>query len=208
MRAKKNNTQKVVLVLLAVVLVIGCTIGATLAWLADKTDPVVNTFTSSDVSITLTETDYDNDNEPLVNAFKMVPGADIPKDPTVNVVAGSEACYVFVKVEAKNGVILSSETANAANDYITYAMADGWTLVDGQTNIYYKAVDAAAEGGTEIQVLRDNRVTVLATVTKAMMKAVKDDANKTPELKFTAYAVQQAGFADAKAAWVEAAKLG
>ena len=198
MYAKKSNTQTAVLVLLAVVLLIGCTIGATLAWLVDKTEPVVNTFTTSDVSIKLSESEGLN--------LKMVPGATITKDPKVTVVKGSEACYVFVKVEAKKGVILSAKTANAETDYITYTMADGWTPVAGETNVYYKTVAATdATAGTELKILKDDQVTVLATVTKAMMEAAKTNA---PSLTFTAYAVQQAGFDNAAAAWLEAAKLG
>ena len=204
MYAKRKNTQKAVLVLLAVVLVIGCAIGGTIAYLQMKTDPVVNTFTSSDVSITLTEDGVDSDNK---QSFKMVPGQDIPKNPKVTVVKDSEACYVFVKVEAENGVVLKNDTdVYAATDYITYAMADGWTLVNGQTNVYYKTVDAqTAKTGTYFPVLKGNQVTVLHTVTKAMMEAAK---TTEPKLTFTAYAIQQAGFDTPEAAWTEAAKLG
>lgn len=178
----KKNSRKAVVVLLALVLLIGCAVGATIAYLQMKTDPIINTFTSSDVSITLTET------EPDGKTAKMVPGATITKNPKVTVVAGSEACYVFVKVEAKNGVILSAKTANAETDYITYTMEDGWTPVAGETDVYYKVVDAAtAKAGTELKILKGDQVTVLATVTKAMMEAAKTNA---PSLTFTAYAIQ------------------
>ena len=40
---------------LAVVLVLCCAVGGTLAWLTQKTDAVVNTFTVGDINITLTE---------------------------------------------------------------------------------------------------------------------------------------------------------
>ena len=53
---KRNNVKKVAAVLLAVVMLVGCSIGATLAYLKMKTAPIVNTFTSSDITITLTET--------------------------------------------------------------------------------------------------------------------------------------------------------
>lgn len=179
MYAKKSNTQKAVLVLLAVVLLIGCTIGATLAWLADKTEPVVNTFTTSDVSIKLSESEGLN--------LKMVPGQVIAKDPKVTVVAGSEACYVFVKVDAANGAVLAGEETVA--DYITYAIADAW--IELEDGVYYCVVDAAtAEAGAAFNVLKDNQVQVLPTVTKEMMT----ENFTAPTLTFTAYAIQKAGF--------------
>lgn len=82
--------KKKVLSIVAVVLVLCCAIGGTLAWLTDKTDPVVNTFTVGDINIELKET---------TTNYKMVPGNTITKDPKVTVKANSEACWLFVKVE-------------------------------------------------------------------------------------------------------------
>ena len=56
---------------LAVVLVLCCAVGGTLAWLTQKTDAVVNTFTVGDINITLTETERE---------YKMVPGNTIDKE--------------------------------------------------------------------------------------------------------------------------------
>lgn len=183
----KKNSKKMVALLLALCLLIGGVVGGTIAYLVDKTDPVVNTFTTSDVDITLGETTTD---------YKMVPGATIAKDPTVTVKAGSEACYVFVKVEKSTNF----------DDYMTYTMVEGWTLVDGQTNIYYKTVNAAtASAGTSLPILAGNQVTVLSTVTKADMA---DAETAKPTLTFTAYAIQQAGFDTPEKAWAEASKLG
>lgn len=70
--------------LVAMVLVVGCIIGGTLAWLTTKTDAVVNTFTAGDIDVTLTETKEE---------YKMVPGRIIHKDPKVTVEKGSEECY-------------------------------------------------------------------------------------------------------------------
>ena len=180
MNAKKMNKMlKSAVTALSIVLVICLTVAGTITYLQDKTDPVVNTFTSSDVSITLTET------KPTGNTAQMVPGLEIEKDPTVTVKANSEKCYVFVKVEAKNGVALEGASDNT--DYITYALADGWTeLKDG---VYYREV-AKAAADQEFHVLKNNKVTVLPSVTKAMMETVKNDATKEPTLTFTAYAIQ------------------
>lgn len=74
----------------AMLLIVGVVIGSTLAWLTAKTDSVVNTFTPSNIDITLAET-------PDV-VYKMVPGSTIDKDPVATVLKGSEKCYLFVKV--------------------------------------------------------------------------------------------------------------
>ena len=186
----KKNSKKMVALLLALCLLIGGVVGGTIAYLVDKTDPVVNTFTTSDVDITLGETTTD---------YKMVPGATIKKDPTVTVKAGSEACYVFVKVEKSTNF----------GTYMTYGMAEGWNqLKDGNgtdvAGVFYREV-AAGSADQEFAVLKNNQVTVLTSVTKAMMETAK---TAKPTLTFTAYAIQQAGFDTPEKAWAEASKLG
>ena len=170
--------------LVAVVLVLCCAVGGTLAWLTAQTNEVKNTFTVGDINIDLTETTED---------YKMVPGNTITKDPKVTVKAGSEACWLFVKVD---------ESANFG-DFMTWAIADGWQLVPGETNVYFREV-AATTADTDFAVLKDNQVKVLDTVTKPMLEAAKTNA---PTLTFTAYAVQKANIADAATAWAEASKL-
>lgn len=186
MHAKKTNKTKLAVVLLAVVLLIGCTAGATLAWLMDKTDPVVNTFTYGDINIDLTESEgnvADNDNNANTNSYKMIPGATITKDPKVTVEANSEACYLFVKVE---------KSANFDN-FMEYTMADGWIKLDGFDGVYYREV-AASSANQDFKVIKNDTVTVKNTVTKAMLNALDagEGAANYPTLTFTAYAVQKA----------------
>lgn len=172
--------KKKVLSIVAVVLVLCCAIGGTLAWLTDKTDPVVNTFTVGDINIELTESENLN--------LKMVPGNTITKDPKVTVKANSEACWLFVKVE---------ESANFDN-FMTYAMADGWTALPDVAGVYYREV-AATTAATDFSVLQGNSVSVKDTVTKADLNALTQ--NTFPTLTFTAYAVQKDNVADAATAW-------
>lgn len=160
------NAKKIVAALLAVVLLIGVGVGGTLAWLTAKTTDVVNTFTTSDIDVKLVET---------TTEYKMIPGWDIAKDPKAWIEAGSEAAYLFVKVES---------SANFGQ-FMTYEMAEGWKPVPGQTNVYYKE---NAEVGTQYPILKDNKVTVKTDVTKEMMNALTE-ANY-PKLTFTAYASQ------------------
>ena len=51
---------------------------------------------------------------------------------------------------------------------------------------------------TGFDVLKDNKVMVLDTVTKTMLEGAKTNA---PTLTFTAYAVQKDGIDDADTAW-------
>ena len=197
--------KKATIAVTALLLVLCFAIGGTLAWLKAETKPVVNTFTYGDINIDLSESE-DLD-------LKMIPGNDIEKDPTVTVKAGSEACWLFVEVE---------ESDNFDN-FMTYAIAEGWTLYDTGTTgsnidtvtnkdyVIYREV-TALDKDQEFNVLKDNTVTVKNTVTKQMLNALdknEDGSDKTesektyPTLTFTAYAVQKDGFNTAALAWAK-----
>ena len=176
--------KKKVISIVAVVLVLCCAIGGTLAWLTDTTGPVVNTFTVGDINIELKET---------TTNYKMVPGNTISKDPKVTVKAGSEACWLFVKVEKSTNF----------DGFMTYAMADGWTQGDGKDipdNVFCREVPATT-ADVSFDVLRNNQVQVLNTVTKTQMENIKNNVITAPTLTFTAYAVQKDNVADAATAW-------
>lgn len=179
--------KKTVALLLALTLVLGVVAGGTIAWLTAETTPVKNTFTTSDIDITLTETVQPN-NEGN-REFKMTPGYTIDKDPKVTVLKGSEACYLFVKVEESENL----ET------YISYTMANGWLQLKNEKNevvsgVFYREV-AADSNDQEFGVIGymsgktfvADKVLVKDTVTKAMMETAKTSA---PTLTFTAYASQ------------------
>lgn len=171
-RKHKGVATKTMILVLAVMLIVGCTIGGTLAWLTATTSEVKNTFTTSDISITLTETKGGANKE-----FKMVPGYTIEKDPKVTVLAGSEKCYLFVKLEKSTNF----------DSFMTYTTANGWTALTDVTNVYYRVVDAST-ADQEFDVLSGNSVSVKGTVTKADMNALTSDTY--PTLTVTAYASQ------------------
>ena len=173
--------KKTLALVLALTLLVAGVVGGTLAWLTDQTAEVKNTFTVGDINIGLTETTTD---------YKMVPGNTIAKDPTVTVKANSEACWLFEKV---------TESANL-DDFITYAIATGWTELEA--GVYYREVPASAADQT-FSVLAGDAVTVKSDVTRAMLETAKTDA---PTLTFKAYAIQKDHFATADAAWAEVSK--
>lgn len=170
---------KIIVVIAAVALVIACSIGSTLAWLTDETPPVVNTFTAGDINITLTESEGLD--------LKMVPGKTLTKDPVVTVKSGSEACWLFVKIEKSSNF----------DSFMEYAIADGWTPLDGYDGVYYRQVEASATDQTFV-VIKDDRVTVKDSVTK---EDLTGSGFTQPTLTFTAYAVQKFNFDTAAAAW-------
>ncbi len=170
-KMKKTIAAFVFVCTLAVAFVIS---GTTLAWLTDKTEPVKNTFTTSDIDIDLTET--------TGSEYKMVPGHTIAKDPKVTVKAGSEGCWLFVKIDKSADV--------SFDEYMKFAIADGWTQGSGEIpeNVYYRKV-ADLKSEQIFGVLKDDQVTVKDTVTKDMMKDA-EVPGKAPTLTFTAYASQ------------------
>lgn len=176
---RRSVSSKAFAAVLALVLVLGCALGGTVAWLVAKSDPVVNTFTYGDININLEET--------TGSSYKIIPGVDIAKDPKVTVEADSEACWLFVKVE---------ETGTFVDGKVTYSIADGWTALTGQPGVYYREVGAVT-ADTDFYVLKDNVVKVSDTLTKEDIK----DIPTGPTLTFTAYAVQKDGIADAATAW-------
>ena len=191
--------KKAIVAVVALVLVLCCAMGGTLAWLVDSTTEVKNTFTYGDINIDLSESD-DLD-------LKMIPGNSIKKDPVVTVKEGSEACWLFVEVK---------ESENF-DDFMTYAIAEGWTLYNTTTSgsniktdnttadtyvIYREVVKTTKDELFYVLAGKDGYqngyVTVNNAVTKENLNALdkKADGSANPEktyptLTFTAYAVQK-----------------
>ena len=191
MKNRRNVSNKTVAILLALVLAIGCAVGGTLAWLISETKPVVNTFTYGDINIGLKEETGGN--------YKITPGVDITKDPKVTVTAGSEACWLFVKVEEENWPTFTDADNKKK---VSYSIADGWTKGDDTkipANVYYREVGAVTED-TSFNVLKENQVTVSEDLTKGEVDQLKA---KSPTLTFTAYAVQKDGIDTADKAWAK-----
>lgn len=181
-RRRRRNTLKPMLIAMAVVLLLGCVTGGTLAWLTDKTDAVVNTFTVGNIDITLKETwNHDSNGDQVKDSWqgKMIPGCTIAKDPKVTVKAGSEKCYLFVQVTKSDNF----------DSFMTYSMANGWALVEGQTNVYYRIVEPST-AAQAFDVLANNQVSVKDSVTKTMMDDITAGRATAPTLTFQAAAVQ------------------
>ena len=120
-----RKLRKAILTLCSALLLVSLSVGITVAYLT-STDTVVNTFTTGKVEIMLDEavkvqeyyddgetptgnwvetTEKDENGEQLrtkTNEYKLYPGCEYAKDPTVTVIKGSEDSYVRVLVTLKN----------------------------------------------------------------------------------------------------------
>ena len=189
-KSKRTVSVKAFVAILALVLALGCAAGGTFAWLTAQTGTVTNTFTYGDINITLTES------KPTGNQAKIIPGVNIEKDPKVTVEANSEACYLFVKVEEASWPTFKE--ADGTTKKISYAIADGWNELEGHPGVYYRELGFTS-ANTDYAILKGNIVTVSQNLTKTEIGTIT--GNKQFTLKFTAYAVQKDGIADAATAW-------
>lgn len=197
--------KKIVALALVFCLSLAIGVGGTLAYLTSTTETVTNTFTVGSVSASLNEAKVDLYGNPVKdaarvveNTYKLIPGHTYVKDPTVHIEAGSENCYLFVKVE--NGIIaIEDSTSTVASQMAT----KGWTqLTDAEgkpvDNIFVytgsdstrKVVTPSATAGVDLVVFESFKVKSTATST---------DLNGLQQATITvkAFAVQANGFDDA-----------
>lgn len=182
--------KKALLLVLAAVVLVAASIGGTLAWLQDSAT-VTNTFTVGKVDIDLTEPDWTQAGYTDQNPAKIVPGVEIPKDPTVTVKAGSEECWVFVKVDNQ----VNATVANAVSLNID---TTNWNVhsSSGSVTVYvYKSTVPTPGADLPLPDLF-TKVTPDKMLTAAQVASLN---SKT--IVVTAYAIQAAGNATAAAAW-------
>lgn len=177
----KTRTKALLLVLSALLLIVS-TVFATMAYLT-STAEVTNTFSVGNVTISMDEakvTEYgvvEGATRVTANTYKLIPGHTYTKDPTVVVEADSEKCYVFVRIVNEIATIESGTTIESQ------IATNGWTLLDGTTDVFYKVVDTSAA---------DQKLVVFEEFTIATNAKVADYLNKT--IKVKAYAIQFDGF--------------
>ena len=203
--------KKILVACLCVALAMLTIAGTTLAYLTSQ-DKVENTFTVGKVAITLDEAKVDNLGNPLNeagkpvddvkdahrqkdNSYKLMPGHEYIKDPTVHVTAKSENSWIFVEV--KNGISTFEAAKSAAYtpiaDQIT---ANKWTKLEGVDNVYYKEY-TQSDSVTDLVVFENFQIADNANENATAWNGIGDNTKVT----VTAYAVQMDGFDTAKDAW-------
>ena len=195
MYAKKNSGKKVIALLLILVLLIGCGIGGTVAYLMTRTQSVENTFVVGNIgNLSLSETDSDK-------KFEVIPGVDITKDPVVTYEPVANAntvknvdVYVFVEIDAGTWKY-TEDTYTAVDGKLSWSV-DRTVWKKLMDNVYYKELSVNEE--TNLNVIADKKITVAADITEDMLNA----ENAVPNISFTAYAIQQDSFnGSVAAAW-------
>ena len=133
-----NKLKKTLVLVCCAALLVCISVGATVAYLTSKTDVVNNTFTVGKVTITLDETDVneegekDSDNRVKTNEYKLMPGHTYIKDPTVHVAADSEPSYIrmivtindIADVKAVMGKYVEESVVNGK--FLPEYFVEGW----------------------------------------------------------------------------------
>ena len=205
--------KRTLALILALVLVFGAAVGGTIAYLTD-TDTVTNTFTVGNVAITLDEAKVDEYGKAVTpaervdaNTYKLIPGHNYTKDPTVTVLKDSESSYIKMTVTFSEAAALDAIFApNGADmtsifngyDSTNWIYKGNTEDTNANTRTYefwYKEAVAAPEGNVVLDALFDS-ITVPDTITGTQLASIKGMT-----ITVNAYAMQADGFATAEAAW-------
>ena len=206
-RRKSSSVSKALMLATVFVLVIGVSVAGTLAWLSAQSETVTNTFTSAELfadpsaQFTLWEhqaTDDDKDGrytltaeEVTVNTYDILPGINIPKDPTVDVVELEENAYLYIKV------------TDTLPEGLSYSIdAGNWEPLTGTADVWvYKGTHA---DDNVIKASGDSEKTFMVNILTQTADAVYGDyaitvpsgytgAAAEGTLSFSAYMVQATG---------------
>ena len=170
---------KVLSVALCVVALVVGSVAATVAYLSMSTETVEHTFTAGNINIEL------NNLDPIDKM--MMPGDTIKVDRTVTVEAGSEACYLFVKINKQNDF----------DKFLTYTIDEskGWKPLAGVADVYYIEVEEKAIEEQTFNVFE------CFTAKAECTKKDYDEIEAKPIATLTAYAVQRANIDTVARAW-------
>ena len=164
---KKKNIFQNILILSLLILVVGRTSYA--KYINEIKFETFNIeFIAGDIELALNDTN---------NEFVIVPGKVIEKDTKLTVKAGSEACYVFVKLEKSNNF----------DSFIEYEVGNDWTELNENSDIYYCELEKTIVD-TDYNIFHNNEIIVKENVEK---EKYETDAQNNLTLSFTAYAVQK-----------------
>lgn len=222
-----KKAKKVLLLVLCAALLVGASVAGTVAYLTSKTEVAKNTFAVGNVEIYLDETDIDesktkygydallNEGRDLYNAYegeyKLVPGCNHVKDPTVWIKDGSEEAYVrmMVTVEGLDELKAVLPEYVAGDVFLLENLVEGWDKTKWECasiagNVYEFRYYTPVAGGTN----SENGYTALpALFTKIKLPGdllTNEDMDKLDAVEITveAHAIQTLGFeGNVNAAW-------
>lgn len=220
--------KKTLTIAIALVLVVALAVGATYAYLTASSGPVKNTFVvggavangdlklfehvankNADGSYTL------GSDTTTSNAYTVMPGVNLPKDPTVTVEKASGEYYLFVEVTKGSGFasVTVGEGDNAKTGTPLSCNVDtaNWQPLtlpgkDANREVYVYCVtgksaiqSAPVENVAVLKTIGDTQNTITVSDDNDIVATLTNDSASA--LTFKAYACQAAGFADAAAAF-------
>lgn len=216
--------KKTLTVAIALVLVVALAVGATYAYLTASSDTVKNTFVvggavaNGDLKLFEHVANKNTDGSYTLgsdtttsNKYIVMPGVNLPKDPTVTVEKASGEYYLFVEVTKGSGFapVTVGEKTGAP---LSYAVNDAnWqplTLAgkDANREVYVYCVTGASaiqsapvENVAVLKTIGDTQNTITVNANNDIVATLTSESASA--LTFNAYACQAAGFADAAAAF-------
>lgn len=231
--------KKTLTIAIALVLVVALAVGATYAYLTAKTEAVKNTFVAggavkqsdlelfehvanqkTDGSYTLnTNAKATAGENGVYNSYTVMPGVNLPKDPTVDVKEANGKYYLFVEVTKGSGfasvTVGEGDNAKTGTPLSCNVDATKWeklslTGKDAEREVYVYYVTGENAAKTYIQSAPVRNVAVLETIGDTQNTIVVNADNdivakltsaSASDLTFNAYACQAAGFDTAAAAF-------
>lgn len=183
MNGKRVMKTKKPVALVALLLLLCCTVAGTLAYLVTSTDPVTNTFTPAEVKTEVTESFVEDKGE-LVKSNVQIKNNG-------NIDAYIRAAVIINWADA-NGNVYGGGTPVEGTDYTAPVLQNGWIKV-GDYYYYTSAVPAGSSTGTlfapieQLKTCQDTnyglQITILADGIQSVPDTVVKDVWKVVEVK-------------------------
>lgn len=225
-----KTKNKALLLSLCAVLLVAATVLCTIAWLtAEQT--VTNTFTYGKVAIELKEpktdafgeyyylnvsedtttepgAEYYNFKPVTENSYTLRPAHEYLKHPYIEILDGSEPCYLFVKIENQLADIEAphEETNDGYSNIASQMKSCGWKPVEGHAGVYVYCGLPSHDGGLGGRAIASYDTTAggkyyeVFTCFKVKGDVAGDELENYSgnQIIITAYAVQADGFENTK----------
>ena len=183
MNGKRVMKTKKPVALVALLLLLCCTVAGTLAYLVTSTDPVTNTFTPAEVKTEVTESFVEDKGELVKSNVQIKNNGKI--DAYIRVA-------VVVNWADKDGNVYGGAVPKEGTDYTEPVLQDGWIKV-GDYYYYTSAVPAGSSTGTlfapieQLKTCQDTnyglQITILADGIQSVPDTVVKDVWKVVEVK-------------------------
>ncbi len=183
MNGKRVMKTKKPVALVALLVLLCCTVAGTLAYLVTSTDPVTNTFTPAEVKTEVTESFVEDKGE-LVKSNVQIKNNG-------NIDAYIRAAVIINWADA-NGNVYGGGTPVEGTDYTAPVLQNGWIKV-GDYYYYTSAVPAGSSTGTlfapieQLKTCKDTnyglQITILADGIQSVPDTVVKDVWKVVEVK-------------------------